>query len=265
MEVYIIPTGGLCNRMRAMASGISIAKKYNMKAVIYWNNNNGLKADFKNLFLPIPDDDITIVENRKWLYRIGCTKDYIKRWIPINCLYKTTYNYNIYNNDGHSLILSPSEKNLLISCNSMTPEYNLKSLFRPKASLQTRIDQITQHFPPNTIGVHIRRTDNVQSIERSPLKSFIKRMEREIQKDESVKFYLATDDEDVKQNLLHLFANHIISYPGSINRNNLEGMEFAVVELFCLSRTQRIIGSDYSSYSQMAAEIGGIELEYAHS
>ena len=47
------------------------------------------------------------------------------------------------------------------------------------------------------------------------------------------------------------------------DRNSLEGMKFAVVDLFCLSKTKKIIGSVGSSYSQIAAEIGGIEVEYA--
>lgn len=48
------------------------------------------------------------------------------------------------------------------------------------------------------------------------------------------------------------------------DRNSLEGMKFAVLDLFCLSKTNKIIGSVGSSYSQIAAEIGGIEVEYAN-
>jgi len=48
-----------------------------------------------------------------------------------------------------------------------------------------------------------------------------------------------------------------------LERNSLEGMVFAVTELFCLSKTQKIIGSDYSSYSNIAAELGEIPVEFA--
>ena len=47
------------------------------------------------------------------------------------------------------------------------------------------------------------------------------------------------------------------------NRNSLEGMKFAVLYLFSLSKTNKLIGSVGSSYSQIAAEIGGIEVKYA--
>ena len=38
MEVKIIPTGGLCNRLRAIATGVAVAKSYHCPSVIYWNN-----------------------------------------------------------------------------------------------------------------------------------------------------------------------------------------------------------------------------------
>ena len=59
------------------------------------------------------------------------------------------------------------------------------------------------------------------------------------------------------------YPNRIITLMDDTDRNSLEGMKFAVVELFCLSKTKKITGSVGSSYSQIAAEIGGIEVEYA--
>lgn len=58
MEVKIILTGGHCNRLRAIATGVAVAKKYHCPSVIYWNNSLGLKADYCKLFKPIPQDDI---------------------------------------------------------------------------------------------------------------------------------------------------------------------------------------------------------------
>ena len=41
MEVKIIPTGGLCNRLRAIATGVAVAKSYHCE-----------------LFKPIPQEDV---------------------------------------------------------------------------------------------------------------------------------------------------------------------------------------------------------------
>lgn len=40
MEVKIIPTGGLCNRLRAIDTRGAVAKSYHCPSVIYWNNSH---------------------------------------------------------------------------------------------------------------------------------------------------------------------------------------------------------------------------------
>ena len=50
-----------------------------------------------------------------------------------------------------------------------------------------------------------------------------------------------------------------------LTRDSLDGMKMAVAELFALSRTSKIIGSYYSSYSQIAAELGNIAIEYVRN
>lgn len=46
------------------------SKNYHAPSVIYWNNSRGLKADYSELFKPIPHDDVKLVENKQWLYNI---------------------------------------------------------------------------------------------------------------------------------------------------------------------------------------------------
>lgn len=50
------------------------------------------------------------------------------------------------------------------------------------------------------IGVHIRRTDNIASIKSSSIDVFVHLMQLEIEKDDTVKFYVASDEEKVKKN-----------------------------------------------------------------
>lgn len=88
-------------------------------------------------------------------------------------------------------------------------------------------------------------------------------MEIEIAKDSNVKFYIATDDDAVKHEMIRRFPQRIITQFEKSERDSLEGMEFAVNDLYCLSKTKKIIGSLYSSYSHIASELGGIPIEYA--
>lgn len=267
MEVKIIPTGGLCNRLRAIATGIAVAERYQSEAIIYWNNSIGLKADFKDLFQPINNKHITLKENQKWIYKIDGTKDYLKRALLLHLLSEQCiFNYSIYrsNSDIYEK-LKKQYKNtlLLISCYPMCKEYELKNIFVPQLDIQKRIDKVVQNFTKRTIGIHIRRTDNIESIKSSPLEAFINSINAELKKDANTKFYLASDDDHVKDILEEKFPDSIITIREDVDRNTLEGMKFAVVDLFCLSKTQKIIGSVFSSYSQIAAELGDIEIEYA--
>ena len=95
MEVKIIPTGGLCNRLRAIATGVAVARNYHCPSVIYWNNSLGLKADYCELFKPIPQEDVKLVENKQWLYNINGNKDYLVRWPLLKTMFeKTVFNFS---------------------------------------------------------------------------------------------------------------------------------------------------------------------------
>lgn len=211
MEVKIIATGGHCNRLRAIATGVAVAKKYHCPSVIYWNNSLGLKADYCDLFNPISQDDVKLVENIQWLYNIYGNKDYLVRWALLKTMFEqTVFNFCIYR-DGEiysKLKMSYSRSLLLISCYPMCTKYTIQGMFVPQDDIQRRIDE-------------------------------------------------------VKESLKSKYPNRIITLLDDTDRNSLEGMKFVMVDLFCLSKTRKIIGSVASSYSQIAAEIGGIEIEYA--
>ena len=264
-QVHIVPTGGLCNRMRAMASGIFLAQRCHLPTVVYWNNAQGLKADFADLFQPISLPSVSVVENKKWLFNVLDTKSYLLRLPFLGLKGKIFYNFSSQvQGDIFPHLHSHSRRNLmLISCFTMCEHYPLRELFVPQPDIFEKIRQNRSSFADNTIGVHIRRTDNYESIRRSPLNLFIERLEQELRNDSATKFYLATDSEEVKTELKRRFAGHVITSDKKADRESLDGMKAAVVELFCLSQTRKIIGSDFSSYSQLAAEIGGIGLEYA--
>ncbi len=253
--------------MRAMATGIAIAQTYKCPAIIYWNNCEGLKADFSSLFIPIKIDNVKLEENQKWIFSISNSKDYLKRWLFLKMMFKQViFNFSIYKNPNKSIFQTIGQAThslLLISCYPMCEDYDMNSVFIPQPDIQKRIDEITSDFTSHTIGIHIRRTDNKQSIQNSPIEAFILSMKKEIEKNKDTKFYIASDDENVKQQLISHFKDRIITCHDDTSRNNLNGMKFAVVDLYCLSKTHKIIGSVYSSYSQIASEIGNIPIEYA--
>ena len=131
--------------------------------------------------------------------------------------------------------------------------------FHVQDPLQRKIDSYVGKFE-NVVGVHIRRTDSKRSIENSPTSAFIESMRREVDEDSNVKFFLATDSPQVEQQMKEIFSGRIITHAkSSLDRNNPVAIQDALIDLYCLSRTRKLIGSYWSSFTNTASEIGQME------
>ena len=74
-------------------------------------------------------------------------------------------------------------------------------------------------------------------------------------------FYIATDDRDELKNLEDRYGDRIISYREKTwGRDTPEAIKDALIDILCLSRCTKIIGSSGSGFSLVAAGMGDIEL-----
>jgi len=301
MKLTLIPYGGLANRMKAIDSLIRMTSEINsdietgvfedsnveahnissrndnvFESYIVWFENNHLNCPFERIFEPISVPYISIRNANITDYLIN-DRPRKKNLFAPSLFQKVIYNASIHENDVTIKAKSgfdfkewaiTNKKTILSSCvrfydHDYTSNY---SNFRPTEELRKRIDEICSIFSSRTIGIHIRRTDHNISISKSPTSLFIDRMKQEILLDNNVRFYLASDSQEVKKELLDEFGDdRIITSNKLVTRNTSEGIEDAVVELYVLSRTNKIIGSFGSTYSYLAAEIGGIALEIIES
>jgi hypothetical protein len=135
--------------------------------------------------------------------------------------------------------------------------------FKPVNSIKSRVEDLSKEFNSCTVGVHIRRTDNKLAIAKSPIERFIELMSREKSRNEKVKFYLATDSPDSEKIIFERFPGDVIINIKELRRDRKEGIKDALVDLLCLSKTSRIIGSYWSSFTDVASEMGKIPLVIA--
>lgn len=135
------------------------------------------------------------------------------------------------------------------------------SYFTPIDEVNDSVENVKKGFLANTIGIHIRRTDNVISIKSSPREAFVAKMKEAVDENNDTRFFLATDSPEEENFLSTEFPGRIISYPKELNRNSEKGIQDALVDLYCLANTKKIIGSYYSSFSEVAAQIKNIPLE----
>lgn len=268
-ELTLVPIGGLGNRMLAITSSINycLRKDFNLK--ILWFRDWGMGANFQDLFNISDSLNNVKVIDAKWYHYIYDRPRKRNLWLPgiiQRCLFDNLiYEKRIYDNGGSGPIpkwLDESVNPYLVYWGEIPGYECLFDMLEPsKPNLQKIDERISCLKKGKTIGVHIRRTDNIVSIKNSPLSLFIKKMEKEIDKDPDIMFYLASDSEKEKNTLVKHFGERIFTVNNKVERGSVDGIVEALVELYSLASTIKILGSKGSSYSILASRLKGIPLE----
>ncbi len=258
----IVPMGGLCNRLRVVLSALALSHDYDGQIRIEWGATAECKAWFEDLFVPLNSGRLSIVHRHWWAYPSRKAHLHMLRMVRLLLGYTCQHDDYAPRSKGEMENMMHRHKKVYISTGYTLTDYPPECLRRlkPRSELQQRIDQLCRQFTDHMVGVHIRRTDNAKSISNSPLAAFVKAMRSEVAADSSVHFFLATDDAEVKAELKRLFPHRIITQERRVERHTLEGMHDALVDLWCLAATSRVLGSYWSSFSDAAAEIGHIPL-----
>jgi hypothetical protein len=264
------PHSGLANRMRVIASGLMLAERMQQKLYVIWNANEELNSPFYNLFEPIRGLEFT---SPRFLFKYALSANSeikVKRYFARLVNWLLGIDYCIKDEDFKKVIWNGKldlfkicSVNTLVyfrTCEEFGDNNHAFKKFRPVPSLQQIIDREKAKFNSSTIGLHIRRGDNSISTEKSPIHLFIGRIQQEIELNEQANFFLATDDAKTEYELKSLFGDKIFTYSKIRNRNTPEGIADAVVDMYCLAGTIKLYGSYWSSYSEIAAKIGQIEL-----
>jgi len=133
---------------------------------------------------------------------------------------------------------------------------------RPSARVQEIVDQFSEQHLKNAIGFHLRRTDNKVSALNSPDALFIECAEHVVSS--GAKIFLATDNVATEAEMKRLFRDSVVTFP---KRQKLDerwprpfdpiAMEDDLTDLFLLSKTRYVVGSYWSSFSQIAMALNG--------
>lgn len=241
--IILKPKAGLCNRMRAVSSAEFLANKYNKKVFVLWNMDSGLNCRFDTLFEKIPN---VYVLN----YRLKF--DFISRMIQLFIKNKFIDARIKQKSEIENAVKSKKFVYISTFCN-IYEENNFKKLIIVP-EIQSKIDALIPETKKNLVGIHIRRTDHIKAIENSPTELFVKEINKEITESPDTCFYLATDSYEEEKNLKEIFNNRIITNSSrELSRNSSQGIVDALVDLGCLNKCSKIIGSDWSSFSWTAS------------
>ena len=271
-SLTLVPVGGLANRMKAIDAAIQLISGTDLALRIYWFRDKGLNCRFDQLFQPLDLPQVSLIEATSFdsfsYDRPRKRNLYIPRFFQSfyfdDCVYEAEATQRMYQHfDFRSWAIN--KRTYLASCVYFfppAPDARLFQFFHPVPALQQRIDEVSRTFGNRCVGVHIRRTDNLSSINESPTKLFVDRMQMMVQSDEDTCFYLASDSSEEKSKMKATFGKRILTSVTDLSRNSVQGIQDALVELYVLSKTKMILGSVKSSYSETAAQIGQIECQF---
>lgn len=273
-ELIINPIGGLANRMRSIASGLSLASDMQIRARVVWPVNRDLNICYEKLFcidaLPCPLVDVN------WATDLFCYDIPRKRnlYLPkIFCIQGSDCRISDadvlarFIGDTEGLRQKVAQVNNRLQIRSGLEYYPFdvcayRRIFTPVESVQQLAASLSDVPPSEMTGLHVRRTDNVESIVRSPLRLFEEVVERQIAIDPSAIFYIASDSDEVKRLLVTRFGSTHFRYSTmKVSRTTAQGMQMALAEMLVLSQCKKIYGSYWSSYSEAAAMLGNVPFE----
>lgn len=252
-KIYFRPDGGLGNRMRSLLSAYQYCEKNSIKLIVIWLLDNGFNCKFEDIFL------ISNFPKAKFIYVKYNTINIFRNYRIIDLIIKRKCLYIEENISELSQIDEIKENNVYIHSYEPFFETNMYYLFEFVDEIKNMANCIINDYD-KTIGVHIRRTDNSDAIKHSPLELFIEKIRKEI--NSGAKIYLATDSNEVKCSLIDSFGNDkiITNINAELNRSSKNGIINAAIDMYILSKTEKIYGSYWSSFSDVSAKINNIPL-----
>lgn len=293
-KLYIQVQNGLGNRLRALASAYIIAKECNRQLIVIWLPDEHCEAKFTDIFVKnYLFDNVKIIESKlkqiensflniitdiyeKLYYEIE-EADY---FICEKLVYKNT---NKIINDA-----VPNDLYIISACTLNNPhtdwykECDFLRKLELVSELKARVDALSaQYNIVDAIGVHIRMGQPGQVYEDTSLYApekqesakkwraisnldvFKNEIDKIIEKNPMQKFYLCADNESVYQEIENKKYSNIYFTKREKYDRSVEQIKSAAVDMYLLSRTKYMLGSNWSSYTEVAHRLAGKELKLA--
>ena len=265
-HLTLVPIGGLANRLFAISSAIAFCKANGYYLKIYWFKDWGMGANFHDLFQKIELPNVELID-AKWYHYVYDRPRKRNLWLPW-IWQRFAFGNRIYEKETSKLAHGKAEIDKLLknSSNYLVEWYTfyeggkLSSWINPISQIQNKVKEFTTLYSSYTVGIHIRRSDHIESINNSPTQLFIDKMKEEINIHPEVRFFVASDSIEVKSELKNVFQNRIVTFAKEVTRGTKNGIFEAVVELLLLSETIKIYGSFNSTFSELAANFTSIPL-----
>jgi len=264
---------GLSNRLRAIASALAISHKTHRKFRLIWNLDDHVNAPFHELF----SNDFDVWENIELAEFSGENFD--------------RYNYMDMEPGAikNERIRAQSTNHIYVRSAYILnfPEVTEKDIHNALITLKPidKIMNLMAHINvTGAIGVHVRNKDPKVEIpglaentytgpawelltkyrRMSGFLPFATEMEFILAKDPNQKFFISSDTKELKQQIIDKFKDNTLHLDiNGCEDRSVKCQQYAVADLWALGSTDRILGSFWSSYSEVAGILSAGKVSYA--
>ena len=267
--IMIEPCAGLGNRLLAMTSAYELSKKLGKELMIVWKREVGCAIRSNELFeMSVPVIDISEMGWKNGIFEnMNSNRMKKKDRGMADRFFECEEIADAKAEGGFEKVRLMVAQEPVSYIKSYTNLCEITadsfSFLKPAPEVLARGNRVFSRISDKTVGVHIRRTDHVDATKNSPLAIFIEKMRTEME-GRDTDFYVTTDDvtaiEELKQ---HFPAEKLIVYEDKVlDRDSKTGIQDALVDMLCLSKCRKILGSYQSTFSLIPSIMGQAELEY---
>lgn len=287
---------GLCNRLRNLASCAVLAEHSGRELVVCWMNEKNIPdcktigfTEWSDLFVSPRFKLITLLPKEGVIF--GGNPSYgspffKQRWlerIPAHSyLEEAVYSQSHLPGAENEIDINLPDKNVIIhTIHNVKPTdmsenefYDRKRAFYktliPIPSIAKTVQRISSQFSNDIVGVHVRTTDILKQVHKKDnpaIWKYMQYMKEEMDKNPDVAFFVSSDSYYILRHFRNcfrgkVFFNDQVEYNsnGEVERGTVKATQNALADLLLLSKTKRLIGTRFSSFSYEAACMGGIPI-----
>lgn len=294
-KLYIQTQNGLGNRLRAFASAFCIATYSNIKRdlILIWETNEHCEAKFSDLY--------DVESLTKFIKSIGINFQILEKNPGIRSDINVSEDLNMEKFDKYNY-MNDNEKNTYIDENNNNNIYIISAccLVNKNTNWERECDFLRQMKPclivqkmlsdfdsknnikiESCIGVHIRMSqpgmsyedtsnwteEAKKSVEKwrtaSHWENFLTEIDKILLVDKKQKFFLCCDNKDAYVQLIKKRSGIFVYTNKNVFDRSIVQVQNALLDLILLSKTKEILGSNWSTFTEIANRLGGKKLRLA--
>lgn len=271
-KLFLHVQHGLCNRIRALLSGLLLSKISKRKFVLIWEKDYHCDCYFNDLFDRSGFDvysstDILNDNNNIFIYNYMENEDNpaktkkINYNLPTDIYIKTAYvlvhpelKWKEENKIFKKLII---KKDIYRKIVEFKKKFNIKNCLGIHIRSQLPSEQNEYDHPQNWKKDSHEKILHWRSL--SSLDRFMALLDKLMKRKSLVIFFVATDEEKNIKILQEKYKERIYFVNRTVFDRSKEQIQYALIDLILLSNCHEIFGSYWSSFSEVAHRLSGKE------